>query len=452
MELAGKKILIVGAARSGIAAAKVLLQLGAQVVLTDVKKKEALLEALQPLEGLPVVIAAGVYPLVDPEHTDLVITSPGVPLQEAPLAAALQQGIPVWGELELAYRFLEGPVVAITGTNGKTTTTSLLGQMLKNAGQPAVVAGNIGIPLIQEIHWLTKEHVVVLEVSSFQLETAPNFHPRVAAILNITPDHLDRHGNMEGYIQAKAKVFANQGPTDYTVLNFDDPITRGLAEKTNGQVIFFSRRHTLEQGVFLDSGQIRFKWRELDEVFCPADEVAIKGAHNLENAMASVACAAVMGIDSQQIRYTLRTFPGVAHRLEPVATIHGVEYVNDSKGTNPDATIKALESFDRPLILIAGGKNKGSDFAPLAGVIRERVKCLILLGEAAPDINSAVKASGFQEVHLAKTYAEAVETAARLATSGDVVLLSPACASWDMFANYEERGDTFKRLVLSQEG
>ncbi|MHB1127115.1 MAG: UDP-N-acetylmuramoyl-L-alanine--D-glutamate ligase [Bacillota bacterium] len=451
MELTGKKILIIGAARSGIAAAKVMQELGARVMLADIKSREDLEEALQPLEGLPVVIAAGAYPPVDPD-TDLVITSPGVPLQAPPLVEASRLGIPVWGELELACRFLEGPIVAITGTNGKTTTTTLVGQMFKDAGRPAVVAGNIGIPLIQEVHWLTKEHVAILEVSSFQLETAPNFHPRVAAILNITPDHLDRHGNMEGYIQAKSRVFENQGPTDYTVLNYDDPITRELAEKTNGQVIFFSRRHTLEQGVFLDSGQIRFRGPDRDEIFCPPEELAIKGAHNLENAMAAVACAVMMGIDSQQIRFSLRTFTGVAHRLEPVATIHGVEYVNDSKGTNPDATIKALEAFDRPVILIAGGKNKGSDFGELAESINKRVKILILLGEAAPSINNAVAATGFQEIHQVNTYADAVETAARLATAGDIVLLSPACASWDMFANYEERGDTFKRLVLSQEG
>lgn len=447
MNFQGQKILIIGMAKSGMAAAKVLAKLGAHVVIADQKGADELQENIQQLRSWAVAAHPGGYPEITKEAFDLVVTSPGVPANAEPLQKALAQGIPIWSEMELAYRLAQGSMVAITGTNGKTTTTALVGQMFQDAGRPVVVGGNIGEPLVEKALETTADHVLVAEVSSFQLEWVHRFHPRVAVITNITPDHLDRHGTLENYAQVKARIFANQTGQDFTILNYDDPLLRQLAEKCPGQVLFFSRRHSLEEGITSEQNQIVVKHKGKVYPVCSVAELKIPGAHNLENAMAAVGAGWAMGLTPQELHYTLRTFPGVPHRLERVAEIDGVTYINDSKGTNPDAAIKALEAFDRPLVLIAGGSSKGSDFGELARKIKERVKYLVVLGQTAEEISKAVQAVGFTAVLRAGSLQEAVELARKAAEPGDIVLLSPACASFDMFRNYEHRGEVFKEIV-----
>jgi len=448
MELNGRRVLVVGAGKSGVAAAGLLARKGARTTLTDIKRADELGDRLSGLNGR-VTLALGFYPEVTREAWDLVVVSPGVPAGIPPLRQALAAGVEVIGELELAWRFARAPVVAVTGTNGKTTTTALIGAIFRTAGRRTLVAGNIGTPFSATVEDYGPEDVIVLEVSSFQLEAAPTFRPHVALILNITPDHLDRHGDMEAYVAAKARIFARQGPDDRTILNADDPPTAALASSVPGQVIFFSRRHRLERGIFVHRDWIAVREEERkDPVFvCPVDALRIPGAHNLENALAAVAAARAMGVPPETIARALRAFPGVPHRLEPVGVIRGVRYINDSKGTNPDASIKALEAFTDPIILIAGGRNKGSDFRPFAARLRDKVRALIVLGEAADEIARAAADAGLREIRHAADLPRAVQAAADLARPGDIVLLSPACASGDMFRNYEERGDLFRRVV-----
>ncbi|WP_227767105.1 UDP-N-acetylmuramoyl-L-alanine--D-glutamate ligase [Zhaonella formicivorans] len=447
MNFEDKKILIIGMARSGVAAARVLAAMGAEVTIADQKSSLELSEAIAQLQGWAINICPGGYPPISKEKFDLVVTSPGVPMTAQPLREAVAHNIPVWGEIELAARLSKGSIVAITGTNGKTTTTALIGQMFKDAGKKVVVGGNIGLPLIQEVQYTTEEHVLVVEVSSFQLEWVEGFHPKVAVITNITPDHLDRHGSMANYAQVKSRIFSRQTKEDYTVLNYDDPILREMGSICPGRVIFFSREHNLEQGIVSQKGKILVKTGGQILEICREDELKIPGAHNLENALAAVAAGRAMGLTAENLRNTLCTFPGVAHRLEKVAEIKGVTYINDSKGTNPDASIKALEAFSQPLVLIAGGSTKGSDFSAFARKIKERVKHLVVLGQTAEDIIGAVEKVGFKSIHRVQTFPEAVHKASELAEPGEIVLLSPACASYDMFKNYEHRGETFKELV-----
>ncbi len=450
MDVAGVRVLVVGMARSGMAAALTLAGQGAIVTACDIKDAKALPGVTEKLKNAGVDVITGGYPPVTGQF-DLVIASPGVPATEQPFIEAVQSGIPVWSELELAHRFTRGEVVAVTGTNGKTTTTALMGEMFARAGVPVVVAGNIGTPLIGEVKNTTDCHVTVLEVSSFQLEWVEKFHPRVAVILNITPDHLDRHGSMENYAAAKAKIFQAQSAVDYTVLNYDDPGVRNLAAKTPAQVIFFSSRHILETGVFVVDGTITVRQEEELPVIA-VEDVAIKGAHNIENALAAVAAGWAMGLTPERMKETLALFPGVEHRLEFVRELDGVRYINDSKGTNPDASVKALEAYPNPVVLIAGGKNKGSDFTRFARAVKEKAKVIILLGEAAEDIHAALASEGYQAVRRVDSYRQAVPLAQKLAQPGDIVLLSPACASWDMFNSYEERGALFKKLVNNLRG
>lgn len=443
----GRRVLVVGAGKSGQAAAKVLFSLGAEVTLTDLKPAASL-----NLDGLPprVKVVAGRYPAVRPGGYDLVVTSPGVPLTEAPLQEAVAAGIPVWSEIELAYRLARQPMVAVTGTNGKTTTTALIGQMFRDAGHKAIVAGNIGVPLVAEVLDAAQEAVLVVEVSSFQLETVHTFAPKVAVILNITPDHLDRHGDLNSYRAAKARIFARQKPEDWAVLNFDDPLVRSLGAQVPGRVIYFSTRHELGEGVFIAGGMVILARSGECLPLLPVAELSLRGRHNWENCLAAMAAAWAFGLPATSLAHTLRTFPGVPHRLEPVATIDGVTYINDSKGTNPEATMRALEAFSEPIVLIAGGRNKGASFDALAEKMRGKVRHLILLGEAAPLLEEAAKAAGVGEISRVPDMAAAVARARAVASPGDVVLLSPACASWDMFTNYEERGEVFKDLVRRQ--
>ncbi|WP_258359330.1 UDP-N-acetylmuramoyl-L-alanine--D-glutamate ligase [Moorella sulfitireducens (nom. illeg.)] len=442
-----KKVLVVGLGKSGRAAAAALARLGARVTACD--RKVLAGEEIEGLSRAGVELILGRYPEIASLQPGMVVTSPGVPSWEPPLAGARQLGIPVWSELELAYRLLPPGVkiAAITGTNGKTTTTALCGQILRDAGLPVTVGGNIGIPLVEEIKEIVPGGYVVCEVSSFQLEAVATFRPRVAVILNITPDHLDRHGNLDSYIAAKARLMAFQEAGDFTVLNYDDPLTLALAGRTKARVLYFSRRQQLELGAYLKNDVIYANLGSGEIKLCHRADLALKGDHNLENCLAASLVALALGIKPWQLISTLKTFPGVPHRLERVAEIDGVLYINDSKGTNPEATMKALEAYPNPLVLIAGGRNKGSDFTLLARKMAGRVKYLVLVGEAAAELEEAARMAGIKDIYRAAGFKDAVLEAARQAARGDIVMLSPACASWDMFNNYEERGDLFKSIV-----
>ncbi|PKM89485.1 MAG: UDP-N-acetylmuramoyl-L-alanine--D-glutamate ligase [Firmicutes bacterium HGW-Firmicutes-12] len=453
MILQGKKVLVIGAARSGTAAANFLIDEGSVVYLNDIKNRENFNQLdLQKLEQKGVQLIFGAHPNIESMEVDLLVLSPGVPLTIMPIKTALARNIPVWSEMELASRCTRATQVVITGTNGKTTTTALIGQIFADVGRGVFVGGNIGFPFISRAKELTDQDIAVLEASSFQLETTDEFKPKVAVILNLTPDHLDRHGTISSYIAAKAKIFANQDKSDWLILNWDDEETRELAKKAFSQVIYISRKHSLKEGFCVEDGFLVAKINEKSIPIVKTDDISIKGGHNLENALAATAACWVMGVASEDLRKTLVSFAGVPHRLERVLIHNGVEYVNDSKGTNPDASIKALEAYDNPIILIAGGKNKGSDFLLFAQKIKEKVKALILLGQAAQDIKEAVDKVGFTEYYMVEDYSEAVLKAGSLASNGDVVLLSPACASWDMFSNFEERGELFKELVKKTAG
>jgi len=415
-------------------------------VLTD--KQNVAAEKLAAMENAGVKICLPVYPLIKPGDYSLVVVSPGVPLDIPPVVQAKNLNIPVISELELAYWYALAPIVALTGTNGKTTTTTLVGEICKNAGLNTLVAGNIGLPLITKIENYTSRDLVVAEVSSFQLETTVFFRPQVAVILNISPDHLDRHKTLANYVGAKIKIFENQKASDFTILNYDDPYTQSLAVYSPGKVIFFSRRRILEKGVYTQNDWIISNLTGKTEPVLPVKEIQLPGAHNLENVLAAAASALVLGIEPLKIAKTLRLFKGVAHRLEFVAEINGVRYINDSKGTNPEASIRALEAFTAPIILLAGGKNKGNSFTALAQKIKEKVRVLITLGECAGELEEEAKQAGVTKVVRTQDLRQAILSACQLAQPGEVVLLSPACASWDMFCDYVERGNLFRKTVL----
>lgn len=447
MDMTGQKVLVVGAGLSGLSAAGFLAAKGARVTITDNRTREQLGPELNVLHDQGVQLVLGDYPDLGPGSFDLLIVSPGVPLTAHPVAAARGAGIPVLGELELAFRFARAPLVAVTGTNGKTTTTALLGEIFQAAGYRTLVGGNIGLPLVERVEQYGLDDLIVAEVSSFQLETVELFRPRVALITNLAPDHLDRHGTMEQYIAAKARIFARQGPGDDTVLNYDDPRVRALAGATRGRVIFFSSRHILSKGVFVRDGHIVTRLGEQENIIAATTTLALPGPHNLENALGAVAAATLLGVSPATLAATLQSFAGVAHRLELVAEINGVKYINDSKGTNPEASMNALASFDQPIILLAGGRNKGNDFTSFARQVRERVRLLVVLGECAREMEAAARQAGCTAILRAPDFPAAVQMAHQNARPGEVVLLSPACASWDMFRNYEERGDLFRTIV-----
>ena len=440
----GEKVLVIGAARSGLAGAEFLAKQGNEVVLTDMKQAVQ----VDNLAELGVSFVWGEQPDVEAIKPDYIVMSPGVPLTIPPVKYAKEHGIPVIGELELAYRNCKAPFAAITGTNGKTTTTTLIGELMKKTGRQVFVGGNIGVPIITYADKLQEEDIVVAEVSSFQLETVESFCPHLALMINLTPDHLDRHGDMAGYLAAKARIFENQKESDYLVLNYDDEALRELAPQSRGKVIFFSQKHKLEEGVYLDGSQVMLALNGESLFICNADEIAIKGKHNLENSMGAIAFAYLSGVHAEDIRDVLMTFQGVEHRLEPVRTLNEVLYINDSKGTNPDSTIKAIEAYDRPIVIILGGKNKGVPFTELAGLVKQRVKKAVLVGQAKEELAQALDAADFNDYVRTESFEEAVTKAAELAEPGDIVLLSPACTSWDMFSSFEERGRLFKKLVM----
>jgi len=444
--LAGKTIAVVGLAKSGVAAARLLCRLGARVLASDSSPLEALTAEARALDREGCALWAGGHPDAAFVGAHLVVVSPGVPLELPALAAVRARGVPIIGELELAWRVMEADLIAITGTNGKTTTTALTGELLRTQVRPVMVGGNIGTPLAAHALEFPGDGIVVAETSSFQLDTVELFRPRVAAVLNITPDHLDRHGTFERYVDAKARIFANQGPTDCAVLNADDPVTAGLAGRARGRVIWFSRLTTLTHGVFIYDGWIVAKLNGSTERICPAGEITLRGQHNVENVLAATACALWTGMAPSAIRRGISAFRGVAHRIERVHDDRGVVYYNDSKGTNVDSTIKALESFTEPVVLIAGGKGKGQDFTPLAEAARGRVRRAVLIGQDRDRIRAALEGADIP-VETADSMDDAVRRAREAARVGDVVLLSPACASFDMFRNFEHRGDVFKSVV-----
>ncbi len=447
MLVTGKKVLAFGSGISGIGAVKLLEDHGAEVVLYD--GNESLDQAsLREQLGEKTTIVLGEFPEHLLEELELVVLSPGVPTDLPVILAMKEHGIQVIGEVELAYAFGKGDVLAITGTNGKTTTTSLLGEIMKCHQEEVFVVGNIGNPYTVAAGQMTERSVAVAEMSSFQLESIETFRPKVSAILNFTPDHLNRHHTMEAYVEAKKQIAKNQTAEDYCVLNYEDERTKAFGEEVKAQVLYFSSAHKLERGIYLDDGKMIYKNPE-EVIVCHVDELQILGIHNYENVMAAVAMAAVYGVPMDTIRKAILAFKGVEHRIEYVTEKDGVVYYNDSKGTNPDAAIKGIQAMNRKTVLIGGGYDKNSEYTEWIQAFDGKVKQLILIGATREKIAQDAEKCGFHDYVFADTFEEAVLLAAKTAKSGEAVLLSPACASWGMFPNYEVRGEKFKEIVNS---
>ena len=452
MELKGKKVLVVGLGKSGLAAALFLRHQGAQVTVSDVRSAEALAKDIPALLEEGIMVETGGHGLLTFRRQDLIVVSPGVPLNTPELVQVKSFGLPVIGELELAARFLKGKMLAITGSNGKTTTTALVGEILEKAGIPTLVGGNIGVPVVSLIDQSTDQTWSVLEVSSFQLESTDLFHPSIAVILNITPDHLDRHGTFENYALAKERIFAAQNADDCVVLNADNPRAAEAANRSAASVHWFSLEHPVSQGAWLEDGYVVYRDSQDApiEKIVPLGGIPLKGAHNVENVLAAVCASRKAGAPTDAIRSAIENFQAVEHRLEYVATINGVEYYNDSKATNVDATIKAVASFQSGIHLILGGKDKGSDYTLLSQLLRSRARAIYTIGSAAAKIESQLR--GVVSIHSCETLESAVTAAASAARPGDVVLLAPACSSFDQFESYEHRGRVFKELVGERRG
>lgn len=448
-DLQNKRVTILGLARSGEAAANLLSQLGAHVLISDQKDEAQLRELVTRIssEYPQVEFQLGGHPENIIEDADLIVKSPGVPIEIPIVKEAKGKGIPVIGEVELAYRFCKAPIIAITGTKGKSTTSTLLGLILSRGytGGNTIVAGNIGKPITRYVMDLTERDLLVLEISSFQLEATAQFKPHVSVILNIMGDHFDRHGSMENYAAAKCLVFANQDEGDYTVLNADDPLTMACSSNTRGKVILFSSRKTLDEGVYVENGRIVAKLNGSKMDILGSDELQIPGRHNLDNALAAASVSCLYGVALEDIREELRHFIGLEHALEFVDEVRGVKFIDDSKSTNAISLKAALESVDENTILIIGGRDKGNDYSPLRHLVQEKVKHLILIGESAGKIRDSL--GDYSVTHDAASMKDAVNLGYSLAEQGDTVLLSPACASFDMFRNYAERGVIFKEEV-----
>jgi UDP-N-acetylmuramoylalanine--D-glutamate ligase len=448
LDLKNKRVLVVGLGKSGIASALFLQERGARVTVSDAKTEDELRGEIPQLLDKGIAVETGGHGERTFRGQDLIVVSPGVPVDTPQLAQARTQGVPVIGEIELASRFLKGHIVAITGSNGKTTTTTLAGEIIAWGGYESLVGGNIGTPAISFVNEATDDTYIVLEVSSFQLETIDTFHPEIAVILNITPDHLDRHHTFEAYVAAKSRIFENQSASDFAVLNADDPTCAKLGPVSEAQKFWFSRKKEVEQGAFVRDGKVMWRAEGSDQEIMPVSEIGLKGAHNLENVLAAVCVGSLVHCEPHRIRKAVQEFKAVEHRLEYVATINGVDFYNDSKATNVDATIKALESFAGNIHVILGGKDKGSDYSVLNNLLHERVKRVYTIGAAAQKIESQI--AGAEIVH-AETLETAVRRAAASAEQGDIVLLAPACASFDQFQSYEHRGRVFKEVVHSLE-
>jgi UDP-N-acetylmuramoylalanine--D-glutamate ligase len=448
IELAGKKVLVVGLARTGIATALFCAERGARVTASEERAESELAETAAKLRTAGVALEFGGHRPETFLQQDLIVPSPGVPPTMHALAAARTANIPVWSEIELAWRFLRGRLICITGSNGKTTTTSLIGHVLETAGFPVQVAGNIGTPLISRVDISSDASFTVVEASSFQLESISAFRPDIAVLLNITPDHLDRHGSIEAYGAAKARIFENQTALDAAVINADDAVAPEYAPD-GPRVFWFSRSKHVASGCYVRGGEIVFRCDGVESVLLELKTIGLRGGHNIENVLAAAAAARLAGVEPAAIAEGVRTFAGVEHRIEYVATISGVEYFNDSKATNVDATLKALDAFPGNVLVILGGKDKGSDYRILRQALRSHARMALLIGSAADKIESQL--AGVIPVERSETLARAVEAASKRARPGDTVLLAPACASFDQFENYEHRGRVFKKLVRELE-
>src|SRR5580698_83448 len=447
MDLKNKRVLVVGLGKSGLSAAMFLRGQGARVTVSDTRSAVALAKEIPALLEAGIMVESGGHGLLTFRRQDLIVVSPGVPMDTPEVKQVVGFGMPVIGELELASRYLQGRVVAITGSNGKTTTTTLVGKIFGDAGSPTLVGGNIGLPVIDLVAQSTIETTSVLEVSSFQLETVEEFHPWIAVILNITPDHLDRHGSFEAYAAAKTRITENQNSDDFLILNAEDEPTKLVAAKTKAQIYWFSPRRQVKQGAFVHGESILFRAKEGGDVepIMPVAEIPLAGAHNVENVLAAVCAARLAGVEAHVIREAVAAFHAVEHRLEFVRELNGVRWFNDSKATNVDATAKAVESFPGGIWLILGGKDKDSDYTTLSPLLRARVRAVITIGSAAEKIESQL--AGVVKIERTGTMERAVAWARNEAKAGDVVLLAPACASFDQFVNYEHRGRVFKQLV-----
>ncbi|MCL4503734.1 MAG: UDP-N-acetylmuramoyl-L-alanine--D-glutamate ligase [Deltaproteobacteria bacterium] len=443
MDLKDKKILVIGLARTGVALCRFLAERGARVTVTDMASPASLAEPRRQIAGLGITEELGI---ARPrwQGYDLIIPSPGVPPELVWLNRARESGIPVWGELELASHFIEKPLLAVSGTNGKTTTTTLVGELLKASGLRPLVGGNIGTPVISLLARQHQADFLVLEVSSFQLDTAPSLHPQAAALLNITPDHLDRYPSLAAYAASKAGLFRHMRENELKVLNAGDKLVATLGGGP-GRVSFFSSNRPLTRGAWLADESIHLKLDDAKEELFPVADIRLSGCHNLENVMAALTLALDAGAVPEACRRVLASFQGLPHRLEFVAEVDRVAFYDDSKGTNVGAVAVSLAYFSKPVILIAGGRDKDSDFSLISPLIRERVKALVLLGETQERLSQVWK--GLAPICQVKDLAEAVRRAHDLARPGEVVLLSPACASFDMFKDYVHRGETFQRLV-----
>ncbi|TCW37554.1 UDP-N-acetylmuramoylalanine--D-glutamate ligase [Laceyella sacchari] len=443
----GRSVVVLGLARSGVAVAKLLHHLGAKVVVNDLKPRSACPEASE-LEALGIPVICGKHPddLIH-EQVEMLVKNPGIPYRAKPVQQALAAGVPVVTEVEIAGALSEAPMIGITGSNGKTTTTSLVGQILTRSQVKCTVAGNIGQALADVVEQVTSDEWLVAELSSFQLKGTDQFRPRIAALLNVFPAHLDYHETMEDYLASKRKVFANQEAGDIAVLNADSPVCREVAKTISSDIWWFSRTAPVEQGVYVQDGVIYVINEGQTQAILPVDEVALHGDFNLENALAAAAITLAAGATLDAVAQTLREFHGVEHRLEYVATINGVRYYNDSKATNAQAAIKALEAFTEPVVWIGGGLDRGVDFKELVPVLRGRAKAVITYGQSKSILAERGRDAGVPTVQVVDNLEEAVSRAAGLAQDGDVVLLSPACASWDQYTSFEERGSIFKQAV-----
>ncbi len=455
MDLSGKKVLVVGLGISGVAAAKLAKRFGAEVVVSDSKEEEKLGDEVRELRDAGIRVECGPQTNDLLDGVDHIIVSPAVPVRIPLLQEAYQRDMDVESEIEFAYHIAKSPILAVTGTNGKTTTTTLLGKLMETAFPVVGVGGNIGVPLSEECLRVGEGGCVVAEISSYQMEATDDFRPHVASVLNVTPDHVVRHGNLEVYQQMKEKMFAQQTKDDFLVLNYDDPKTRSMADRAPGTVCFFSRTEDLKEGAVVENGVLTMRWQGKNIPVLPVKELQIRGGHNVENALAAMAMAYLAGAEPKKIAEVLRAFEGVEHRIEPVLKFEGVDYYNDSKATNTDSAIKALESFDVPVVLLAGGDDKMTDLTDFMNLVKERCRALVLVGNAAARFKEAALKAGISlEAIFEAGYSmeKAVELARAAAQSGDVVLLSPACASFDMYSGMAERGRHFKDIVRRMAG
>ena len=446
----GKKVLVFGMARSGIACAKLLLMKGAEVYICDSKAEADFNGKLDELKSAGAVLCLGEkHPENLIDGMDALIVSPGIPVENPAVVRAKALGVEVMGEIEYAYREAKGLLIAITGTNGKTTTTTLVGEIFKNAGKTTHVVGNIGTPYSGAIAGMTEDDVTVCEISSFMMETSQQFHPHIAAVLNISEDHLNRHGTMEKYIALKERIFENSVGDDWVILNWEDAVTRDMANRVKCRVGWFSSKNPVPFGAFVQDGVIVYGSEAEHTPICKVGEVYIPGDHNLQNALAAVAMTMAAGVSPEIIAHTLKTFKGVEHRIEFVRELDGVRFINDSKGTNVDSTLQAVRAMDRPTVLILGGSPKKTNYVPLAEeLFKTPIIHAVLIGETAKEIQAALDQVGYTKyTHAGYDFHKAIELCFDLAPEGGNVLLSPACASFDMFDDYEARGRIFKGIV-----